>query len=88
MTKDRRVQPTFCVGTSEGGDRPISVNLSEDVFATHVALIGGTGIGKSRLTELFCRQAIPGDGGFCLLDPHSTVVDAALADFATWIKTT
>ncbi|MEK7554972.1 MAG: DUF87 domain-containing protein, partial [Patescibacteria group bacterium] len=44
----------------------------------HVYIIGKSGVGKSKLLELFLRQDIANGFGLCLMDPHGDVIDAMI----------
>jgi len=44
----------------------------------HIYIVGKSGVGKSKLLELFVRQDIAYGHGACLIDPHGDVIDAIL----------
>ncbi len=44
----------------------------------HLYIIGKSGVGKTKLLELFIRQDITYNHGLCLIDPHGDVVEAIL----------
>ncbi|HAS80504.1 MAG: hypothetical protein UR25_C0001G0107 [Candidatus Nomurabacteria bacterium GW2011_GWE1_32_28] len=44
----------------------------------HLYIIGKSGVGKTKLIELFLRQDITYNHGLCLIDPHGDVVDSIL----------
>ncbi|MCF7833853.1 MAG: type IV secretion system DNA-binding domain-containing protein [Candidatus Pacebacteria bacterium] len=44
----------------------------------HLYIIGKSGVGKTKLMELFLRQDISYNHGLCLIDPHGDVIDAML----------
>ena len=44
----------------------------------HLYIIGKSGVGKTKLLELFIRQDVTYNHGLCLIDPHGDVVDAIL----------
>src|SRR5262245_44426873 len=44
----------------------------------HLYIIGKSGVGKSKLLELFIRQDIFYGHGICLIDPHGETIDAVL----------
>lgn len=44
----------------------------------HLYIIGKSGVGKTKLMELFLRQDITYGNGLCLIDPHGDVIDAML----------
>lgn len=44
----------------------------------HLYIIGKSGVGKTKLLELFIRQDISYGHGLCLIDPHGDVIDAML----------
>ncbi len=44
----------------------------------HLYIIGKSGVGKTKLLELFIRQDISHGHGLCLIDPHGDVIEAML----------
>lgn len=44
----------------------------------HLYIVGKSGVGKTKLLELFLRQDISYNHGLCLIDPHGDVIDAML----------
>jgi hypothetical protein len=44
----------------------------------HMYIIGKSGVGKTKLLELFIRQDVTYGHGLCLIDPHGDVIDAIL----------
>jgi hypothetical protein len=44
----------------------------------HLYIIGKSGVGKTKLLELFIRQDVSYGHGLCLIDPHGDVIDAML----------
>jgi len=44
----------------------------------HLYIVGKSGVGKSKLLELFMRQDITYGHGLCFIDPHGDVIDAIL----------
>jgi len=44
----------------------------------HLYIIGKSGVGKTKLLELFIRQDVTYKHGLCLIDPHGDVIDAIL----------
>jgi hypothetical protein len=44
----------------------------------HLYIIGKSGVGKSKMLELFMRQDITYGHGVCLIDPHGDVISAIL----------
>ena len=44
----------------------------------HLYIIGKSGVGKTKLLELFIRQDVTYGHGLCLIDPHGDVVEAIL----------
>src|SRR3989338_10546126 len=44
----------------------------------HLYIIGKSGVGKSKLLELFVRQDIASGQGLCFMDPHGDVIEALL----------
>src|SRR3989344_1401202 len=44
----------------------------------HVYIIGKSGVGKSKLLELFVRQDVSSSQGLCFMDPHGDVIEALL----------
>ena len=51
----------------------------EEVFATHMAVYGGTGMGKSKFLENVMRFLLLNRSGFCLIDPHGDLSEDILA---------
>lgn len=44
----------------------------------HLYVVGKSGVGKTKLLELFLRQDVSYNHGLCLIDPHGDVIDAML----------
>jgi len=44
----------------------------------HVYIIGKSGVGKSKMLELFVRQDVAYNHGLCLIDPHGDVIEEIL----------
>ncbi|KKQ27394.1 MAG: hypothetical protein US45_C0036G0003 [Candidatus Nomurabacteria bacterium GW2011_GWA1_37_20] len=44
----------------------------------HLYIVGKSGVGKTKLLELFIRQDITYNHGLCLIDPHGDVIEAML----------
>jgi len=44
----------------------------------HLYIVGKSGVGKTKLLELFIRQDVTYNHGLCLIDPHGDVIDAML----------
>ncbi|MES2315332.1 MAG: type IV secretory system conjugative DNA transfer family protein [Patescibacteria group bacterium] len=44
----------------------------------HMYIIGKSGVGKTKLLELFIRQDISYNHGLCLIDPHGDVIESIL----------
>jgi len=44
----------------------------------HVYIVGKSGVGKSKLLELFVRQDVGYDHGICFIDPHGDVIEDIL----------
>lgn len=44
----------------------------------HIYIVGKSGVGKSKLLELFVRQDIGYDHGICFIDPHGDVIEEIL----------
>ena len=44
----------------------------------HLYIIGKSGVGKTKMLELFIRQDITYNHGLCLIDPHGDVIEAIL----------
>lgn len=57
----------------------VRVEFSDEELATHMAVYGGTGKGKSKLLELMLRQIIDQRGGVCVVDPHGDLVEDLMA---------
>jgi DNA helicase HerA-like ATPase len=65
-------------GTVAGAQSPTAVELGDNEFATHMAVYGGTGKGKSKFLELILRQIIDQRRGACIIDPHGDLVEDLL----------
>jgi Helicase HerA, central domain len=66
----------FQIGTTRRG-RPLKLDAEER--SRHLHLVGVSGTGKSKLLETMIRQDIIAGRGLCLIDPHGTLADAAVA---------
>lgn len=44
----------------------------------HLYIVGKSGVGKTKLMELFIRQDISYNHGLCLIDPHGDIVESML----------
>lgn len=44
----------------------------------HLYIVGKSGVGKTKLMELFLRQDVAYGHGLCLMDPHGDVIDSIL----------
>ena len=44
----------------------------------HLYIVGKSGVGKSKLLELFMRQDVTYNHGLCFIDPHGDVIEAML----------
>lgn len=55
---------------------------AEQHLEKHLAVLGGTGSGKSKFLELLMRQLHLAKRGFCLIDPHGDLSEDLLAFFA------
>ncbi len=44
----------------------------------HIYIIGKSGVGKSKMLELFIRQDVAYSHGLCLIDPHGDVIEEIL----------
>src|SRR5204863_5962547 len=53
--------------------------LQENHVKAHMAVLGGTGSGKSKFLELFMRFLVRFGHGFCLIDPHGDLSEDLLA---------
>lgn len=53
----------------------ITVELGDEELATHMAIYGGTGKGKSKLLELIIRQLFDRKSGACIIDPHGDLTE-------------
>ncbi|GEM_PF-6926200 len=83
----------FLIGTEFGSQQPIY--LTQEQTAVHMAVLGGSGSGKSSFIELLLRQQMLGGLGFCYIDPHSDTANnlvafaaaqKALGDDSLWRK--
>lgn len=57
----------------------VDVEFTDEELATHMAIYGGTGKGKSKLIELMIRQIVEQGRGACVIDPHGDLVEDLLA---------
>lgn len=57
--------------------------LTERDRATHMHIIGATGVGKSKMLEWMLRQDILDRRGVCLIDPHASLYH----DLIRWMAT-
>jgi hypothetical protein len=60
-------------------DETRAVEFGDEQLATHMAVYGGTGKGKSKLLELIVRQIIEQRTGVCVIDPHGDLVEDLMA---------
>ena len=58
--------------------------LDDPLLRRHMAFMGTSGSGKSKLIESFCRHLIDTQNGFTFIDPHGDTAQA-LADYAAKI---
>lgn len=65
-----------------------TVEFGDDELATHMAVYGGTGKGKSKLLELMLRQIIDQKAGACIIDPHGDLVEDLMAYILDHYKAT
>jgi len=66
------------LGNHALGKKPQPVFLTEEARRAHMHIIGGSGVGKSKLLEYMIRQDIQGGKGLCLIDPHGNLFDSIL----------
>jgi len=71
--------PIGWVTATPGNSLPCSERLLGEELDRHVYVLGRSGSGKSRFTELVMRWHIRQRQGFCLVDPHGELCDALLA---------
>lgn len=69
--------PSFALGSVTGTGEPFV--LTREALATHMAVLGSTGAGKSRFLNLFLRYQVAARSGFCLIDPHGDLCEDVLA---------
>ncbi len=67
------------LGSRIQNEQQENVFVAEDVFATHMAVYGGTGQGKSKFLENVLRFLLLNHAGFCLIDPHGDLSEDVLA---------
>lgn len=67
----------FRMGDIVGGNAPFL--LTPDQLAVHMAVLGGSGTGKSKFIELLLRQYMLDSKGFCFVDPHGDTAASLLA---------
>ena len=76
----------FPVGhTLDSGGKPFVLN--EHSLSTHLAVLGGSGSGKSKFLELLCRILMDNYRGFCFIDPHGDTSEDLLAYAARQTET-
>jgi len=67
----KRSPSRFALGTSENGE---AIQFTPGRAKSHTHILGASGGGKSRLTELLMRLNLSQPkAGFCLLDPHGSL---------------
>lgn len=54
-------------------------DLTEHMMAGHLAVLGGTGSGKSKFLELLMRRVLLSGRGLCFIDPHGDTAEDLLA---------
>lgn len=67
----------FLIGSEFETQQPIY--LTQEQTAVHMAVLGGSGSGKSSFIELMLRQSMLGGMGFCYIDPHSDTANNLVA---------
>lgn len=67
----------FDMGTVAGEGTPFL--LTPDQISVHMAVLGGSGSGKSKFVELLLRQYMLDGKGFCFVDPHGDTAAGLLA---------
>src|SRR6266404_471827 len=65
------------IGSKFGTQQPIY--LAPHQTAVHMAVLGGSGSGKSTFIELLLRQQMLAGLGFCYIDPHSDTANNLVA---------
>jgi len=53
-----------------------SIYVSLKALSNHAYIVGGTGMGKSRLLRVLIEQDIAASHGLCLIDPHGDLCEA------------
>src|SRR5689334_17394034 len=71
----------FSLGTILGGIN-VEFQPGEEHLEKHLAVLGGTGSGKSKFLELLMRHLHLAKRGFCLIDPHGDLSEDLLAFLA------
>lgn len=67
----------FDLGVIVGDDIPFV--LTPDQISVHMAVLGGSGSGKSKFVELLLRQYMLDGKAFCFVDPHGDTAASLLA---------
>ena len=75
---------TVPLGSRIQNDEQEDLFVAEEVFATHMAIYGGTGQGKSKFLENVLRFLLLNRSGFCLIDPHGDLAEDILAFIDRW----
>lgn len=66
------------LGNHAFGKKSLPVFLSELDRRSHMHVIGGSGVGKSKLLEHMIRQDVRAGRGLCLIDPHGNLFQSVL----------
>jgi len=65
--------------------KPIRIPVK--ALRNHAYVVGGTGMGKSRLLRLLIEQDIDAGHGLCVIDPHGDLCEALIRYLATLHRT-
>lgn len=71
---------TVRLGSAVNRGRRIGFGIREADRASHIHIIGKTGVGKSTFLEAIARQDLADHRGFALIDPHGDLVSRVAAD--------
>lgn len=82
LPPNRLVLGHSCAASEKGLEPTNQLRLDESLLDTHMAIFGGTRMGKSRFYEQICRQLVQRRRGFCFIDPHSDTADDLFAFLA------
>src|SRR5438067_677424 len=77
--KERALRVQYSLGKLLGRQKGRPFLLSEQMAQSHMAILGTTGSGKSRLANLYMRMLARARRGFGVIDPHGDLAEDMLA---------